>query len=257
MLISGTDITPFTANIKPNFRPDTRFALKWQKTKGKGNWKATDRTAASDIYGGEMRLYGTETEINLFITELEANRAGGSNVISLSSFTGTDKIFGCDVDYSGTIDATVLEWSERRQNTWKGFTITVKIRALSPSFTGSAAFPDLNCLEIGYIGDANRTIKKVDSYNGAFSYSDMKTDTGTFRGVFLFTEAEMIGLRRYIATTRGGNVTISNIGGVAFPFGPRRASGYPYSAKITNFKDLGMWGVHRWRAELTFREVVS
>jgi hypothetical protein len=258
MQISGTGITLFTAKIKPDFKPETIYALNWQHLSS-GNWVATDRTSVEDKYNTSIRLYNTESIILNFVTEIEANRTAKNNLITLTNFTSGEHIFGADLNYSGSIYATI-EFDRRSQKTLRGSEQTLKLYCTSPSFVGgSGSLPLLQLLNIGYDGDSDRTINKIETYNRTFSYQEHSSDYGTFIGTFAFTDQEMISLKRYIATQRGNTISIPEIYGVSFPFG-WRSSSYPVNVKILKFEDLGVLSIEngspRWLATITFGEEI-
>ena len=255
MYISGTGISTYRVRIKPDFKPSTTLALSWVQC-ADGNFKATDRGTSVDVYETEFNLYAKEEEINQFVNAVYSNRTAGVCHFSLSGFESTEHIFGEDVDHTGSIDVTILDISDIKQGSWKVRGITVKARALSPTFIGSPSLPTLKSLDIGYGEAVNRTIEKYDSYTGAFSYIDRACDTGVFTGTFLFSLADMRAMRRYIATERGDTISIPAIHGVEYPFGPYRNSTYPINVKITDWQDLGMWGVQHWKMQITMIEVV-
>jgi len=252
MLISGTGITPFTQLFKPRFRPRTKLALKWRKLDN--TYFATDRGATSDIYESDVRIYGKYAAIKTFVDEIEANRQAGSNEISLSNFNTSEWIFGADVDYTGSIDATWIEHGEITQGSFKGFGINLRLRAIAPSFVGSPSLPALTCLEFGYNGDATFSINKMDSYGGNFFYADRESDLGYFIGIFKFSNTDMQDARRYIATQRSSSFSLPAIPGVTYPFGPRRPN-TSLTAHIQEWEDMGMWGLQYWRMKLKFTEV--
>ena len=255
MRVSGTGISsPIDIKIKPDFKPVTSLALNWVQA-ANGNWFATDRGASSDIYEAPVRLYGTESTIETFMTAVEDNRSAGSNVLSLSLLNATEHIFGENVDHSGTISATVITMGRKRQNTWKGFELPVRFRALSPTFPGSSGSLPFNNLEIGYEGDSDITVKKIDTYDNTFSYLDSERDIGLFEGTFLVTNANMQIFRDIIKSTRGGTQAVSAISGVTKMFGPRRGS-FPHNVKFIKWEDLGMWGLHHWRIKVSMAEHV-
>lgn len=257
MLISGTGITSFNAKIKVDFKPVTTFSFmqNWKQLSS-GKWIASDRGAANDLYTAEnVRLYGTESVINNFIAQIELNRTYGNSQIVLSNINSQEHIFGADVDYSQPITAEIFV-DRRIQGTLKGFGVAFKLVAVfnSTSFiSGNGSLPVLKWLDIKYDGDANRTVNKLRSYAGWWTNSDHASDDGTFTGTFTFTDYEIGQLRRYIATQRTATVTVSNILGVANPFG-RMSTGYPYGVKIIAFEDQGMIdsSVKYWKASLTF-----
>jgi hypothetical protein len=254
MYIAGTGITPFQLNILPGFKPETELALKWIQTSN-GNYYATDRGASSDVYNCSISTYGKEDEINNFLNEIESNRLSDSHIFAMYGFNSGEKIFGADIDYSGYLGVTIIEISDRVQKTWKGFRLDLKLRSLSPSFIGTASFPSLLHLDIGYTGTARLAVNKFDSYTGSFTYADDESNTGIFEGTFFFTDTEMKNARRYIATQRGSNFTISGINGVTYPFGPTRGT-FPITAKLIKWEDMGQaWNDH-WKMKLRFAEVV-
>jgi len=268
MNITGTGITPFTAKISTGWKPDTKLALKWTR-KTDDNYFAVDRGQSGDVYESTIRIYGKETAsgvfqgVNDFLDELEANRQAGSNQITMANFADpSEHIFGENLDYSGSLNVAILDIGEREQISLKGWAVKLKVRCLSPTFTGSPALPSLQYLDIGYKADSVITLTKHDTYNGSFSYADMDADYGVFKGNFLFSLANMKAIRQYLRMTnaqggkRGETISISAINGVSYPFGNRRASGYPYNVKIIDFEDMGLWGLHNYRAKITMAEVI-
>ena len=259
MQISGTGITTFTAKIKPDFKPDTKYALYWSQASD-GTWHATDRGTGADRYDCNIRIYGKESDLMNFVHQIEYNRIAGSNVIHLSSFTTGEHIFGADIDYSSGLD--VVAFMERgAQITWKGFEQPLSLCCKSPTFVGGVGYlPALRYTDIGYDGDSDRTINKIESYNRTFYYQDHVADYGTFTGIFTFTDEEMKSLRRFIAKQRGAEITINQFYGIDNPFGYRGAT-FPLLVKIISFEDLGMvnftCGNPRWKAKLTFVEGVE
>jgi len=257
MRLSGTGIsTPFELKVT-KYRPITTYGIEWIKTSS-GNYVSTDRGASNDTYESEIVVSGHEYYINQVLSAIQDNRAADNHVLSLDTFNQVDdKIFGCDVDYSSGVTCTVVKLSSRKQRSWRGFGVTMILRALSPSFTGSASLPALQYIPKGYEGDATYTVTKYDTYDGSFTYLDEEYDAGQWTGDVILTSANMQGLRRYLATQRGSTISIPAIAGVAYPYGPRRGSTYPLSVKVTEFKDNGMWGEGYWTATLTLNEVVS
>lgn len=264
MIISGVGFTSFNAKIQRDFTPNTTLALQWAQGSD-GNWNATDRGADNDSYECDIKIYKDETTINAFVAAVEANRVEVSDttqtcILNLSGFNAQEKIFGADVDYSGTISATAFV-SRRIQNTWKGWSLSIKLVASLPTFIGgSGSLPLLRFIDMGVDADSDYTINKIDSYNRTTFYQDHSADTGTFTGTITFTNEEMIGLRALLRTTRGGTITVpaSGLRGIAFPFG-RRLVTPPFSVKVTSWHDLGMLSMAgsqpRWRTTLTLAQV--
>jgi hypothetical protein len=250
MIISGTGITTFTARIKPDFTVSTVLALKWQQLSS-GNWYATDRLNTADMYQTQFRLYGKETVINAFVNQVEYNRVAGSNTVQMSGFNSTEHIFGTNVDYSGTLNAT-LELDRRVQNTWKGWQLTCKATLLAPvSFVGASSLPlFLNC-DIGVDADADRNMSKAFTYTMSPIYMDHVTDAGQFKGTFNLHDVELQGLRNFIRTNRGATISLLALPGILQPFG-RLTPSAPYSVKILAVENETMWGVERWTVDITF-----
>jgi hypothetical protein len=261
MQISGTGITTFNAKIKPEFVPKTTLSLTWEQLANM-DYACTDRGASSDKYDVDIRLYKDEATINYFISQIEDNRQSGSFVVSLSNFNTQEHIFGADLDYSGSINATVDPINLRVQSTFKGWELTLTMKCLSPTFVGGNGFlPALRFLDYGYSADSEYTISKFESYamtagTRNFSYMDKKSDDGKFTGVYSFDNTEMIGLRRFMATNRGARFAFPVLTGVAHPFGRRPNSTY---VKMIDFQDLGMinlnFGNPKWKARITLAEV--
>ena len=257
MRILGQGISTFDAKIKPDFIPQTTYALNWFKL-ANGDYACTDRSYTADKYDASIRLYGKETDMMHFITQIEANRvaATGANQITLTNFNSQEHIFGADLIYSGNIYATAF-MERRGQKTWRGFEQPLKLSACLPlSFPmGDGSLPPFRRVEVGYDADADREIKKQDTYKRIFFYSDRSSDAGTFTGTFIFTDREMIKLRRFIATTRGESFSMPTISGVDHPFG-RRVN--PEYVRLIAFEDMGLWaipaGAPMWRAKITLAE---
>ena len=257
MNISGPGITIFSAKIKPDFQPVTKFSFQWAPSSD-GGWNAhADRGAAADEYGANsVRIYGKEPLVNAFIDQIELNRVANdanANRITLSAFNATEHIFGADVDYSGAIYATAF-MERREQHTWKGWQAPLTLRAMPPlSFTGTAALPLLKHVDVGVDADADREIIKQDTYESTFYYADRQSDAGRFEGTLNLSDAEMKNLRRFAATQRGTAFTIPTIFGVTYPFGTRRGAG-PFTVKLKELSDERMFGVSRWLCHIVFVE---
>jgi len=255
MDIDGAGITQVTAKILPGFRPLTKHAIVWRQAED-GNWLGVDRGAAEDIYETKISMHGTESVINTFITEMQYNRDGESNTLTLSDFFSTEHIFGENVDHSGNITATITGWPQRRQATLKGWSVTVTLRATSVSFTGASSLPTLQYCATGPEAYSDWTINKDFTYEGTAAYSDRQADTGIFQGVFTVTQADAILLRNYIRSQRTGNFTLANNFGIDYPFGPRSGNSYSYTTKLIDWEDMGLVGVNWHRFRLRFAEVV-
>jgi hypothetical protein len=255
MLISGTGIN-VTLKVLPDYKPVTKLAIKWVQA-ADGNWSGTDRGADSDVYEAVVNTYGSEAYIDSVLSQIEANRRAASNVVSLSNFATDETIFGDDVDYSMAISATVKKVGRKRQGSWHGWGVEITFRAISFTFTGSSSFPTLKWCDVGIDGDGDLTINKDDSFDGTMFYSDHAGDAGTFTGVFTLSRADMVSLRRYIATNRTADYTLNDTFGISKPFGSRSDYQYPFLCKLIGWEDLGALGTKWVRVKLVFAEVVG
>jgi len=258
MDVSGTGINSTAIKIKPGFKIDTRLAIDWFQLSN-GNWAGTDRGSDSDIYEADVDFYGTQSDMEEIINLIEDNRATsamGANALQLSNINTSEKIFGEDIDYSGGVYVTTMETGRVQQKTWKGYTLSAKLRLLSPSFTGSASLPSLSCVNIGYKAYADWTINKYDSYKGNMEYMDHASDAGIFEGVFRLSISDMVSMRRYIATQRTSSYTITAIDNLSEMFGTRRGGSFSYTAKLIDWEDLGLNGLQFYFIRLKFAEVI-
>lgn len=244
MYISGTGITtPIRVEIDQTFRPDTMLALNWVQCSS-GKWVATDRGATADVYKTTIDVTGYESTINNLILALYTNRTAGSNVVALSGFTSTEDIFGSDVDHTGSINATVLTVTDRRQVTLRNFGISIELQAIAPTFLGSPGSLVFRNFDFEYDGYSESTIKKYDTYNGTFSYQDRAADTGIFKGIAYLSNDNMRIFRRALATQRGSAITTTVMSGVNNIFGPTRTNSWPRNLKYLEANELGYWGLN-------------
>jgi hypothetical protein len=257
MIIYGSGITTFSPEILPGFRPQTTLALSWFQTES-GAWRATDRGTAADTYESDVMLKGKEADIDNFIYQIFRNRSAGSNIIAMSGFSTGEYIFGANVDHTGIIAGTVIAIGKKTQTSWRGFGVSARLRASLPAFVGATSPLPLTNLEIGFVGDAEQDLKKLDSYSGAFAYLDGGADFGRFEGVFNLTAADMAQARNYIAAIRGTSFSVATIGGVAQMFGKRRGA-YPFDVNIIEWEDMGQYdaAANRWRLRLVLTEAFA
>lgn len=260
MDIIGTGIpTAIRLEFKQDFRPDIQLALKWAQL-ASGNWIAADRGAAADVRQCKIRITGYEQYINDIIMALYNNRiatTGTPNVLTLSNFTDTEKIFGEDVDYTVPISATVIEVAERQQTSLYTFQLELALQVISPTFTGSAGTITLEHFEEAYKGYAEPTINKYDTYNGTFSYLDRMADAGIFEGTATLTNANMVTFLRSLATQRGAPVTTTIMNGINNVFGPTRNNTWPKNLVYLEVKDLGYWGLNRHKVQIKAAEYIT
>ena len=267
MLINGSGISPaFSAKIKPDFQVQTTLALKWAQASN-GNWYAIDRTAVADDYACVVNLYSKEAAdaqfmgINDFIAILENNRettTGTPNILALSDFALNEHIFGEDVDYSGTINATYDPSAavRRSQGSIKGWGYSGLRLVAQPtlSFVGAAVLPGLRFIDVGVDADRDGTINKNFTYNRVVSTADHRSDAGRFVCTLTLTALEMRMLRRYRATVRGSAFTMPVLPGIAFPFGSE-AGAFPKSVQLIDWQGEQMISPDRWSVQISISEV--
>jgi hypothetical protein len=275
MHISGDGFTGFNVKVKPNFKPDTRLALKWEQL-ANGNYIVIDRSQSNDIYETDVSIYGKEEEIDAFIEAIQMNRHSGtnrSNILLLSEFNESEKLFGAEILYSGDpVSAVVVELKEKEQSTWRGYGLRLTLRALFDESiptdeTIVAAFPDTEkaLVQIGYTGDSNVDLEMTDSYSGSPFFIDGNADTGFFEGEFTLNTREMAKLRLFLIRNRGGVIRsdsdagriINNLRGIQERlFGKRREYAGPFDVRITEWKDMGMDGLLFWNIKMKIVEEV-
>lgn len=246
MWVNGTGFTETKTFHVSSFKVDTQLALKWTQVSN-GNWVVTDRGASDDYYESVVTMKGRYDEIEPILTELNNNREAGSNVITLSNFVSDEKIFGADIIYTGSLNATVIDFPNIKQKSLHFFNISMRLRLLSPiTFTSDEDLPSWNLVQIGYEGGIqDHTIVKYDTYTGSFTYLEEGKDVGIYKGTFVFSDTDMAKLRRYHAVNRGAKFTISDIPGVFKPFGPTGDT-FPVDCSIKEIDNEKMRDVKYW-----------
>lgn len=258
MQITGDGITEFQCKTLTGYKVRQTLALKWLQL-ASGNWTATDRGASEDIYEADISIRGLESVINAFLDQIQLNRLGSTtpNVISLSGFSASEHIFGENVDHSYTYTATITDMGKRQQVSWKTYTLPMSLRLTGTVyFTGTSSFPTLTWCDPGGEQDEDFTVKKAGSHSGVMAYSDHRSDSGIFDGKFTMLNADYIKLLNYIRTQRSGDFALANTFGVAYPFGKRSINSYPFTCKLIEWEDLGLFGLKYNRVRLKFAEAV-
>lgn len=242
--------------IQPNYKVDTRLALKWQQVSS-GNWVAVDRGATSDIYESEFTILGKQATIETVLANIETNRsfAASTRLITIGGCESTEHIFGEDVNHSG-LTMTILSVSPIEQRSWQVYGATIRARAVSPTFTGSASLPTFRNITIGRTADQAMTINKMDTYYGTYTMVEHDSDSGTANLSLMLTLTDMQSMRRHMATVRGSNYTITSTSGLWNLFGPNRPITYPVSVKIIDWEDAGWFGLTHRILRLTIAEVI-
>lgn len=245
MLINGIE-------IKINeYKPDPDLALKYFKTLS-GKYKSIDRGQEEDKYSSNITLKGDTDNIYALLDEIKINRVNDNHLLTLTEVEDNAKIFGLNIDYTATLTATVINYSFTKQRMLNSQEINLTLRGVDFSFTSSSYLPDLRHLEYGYSAGNTFTVDKPYTYNNSFTYQDMDSDQAIFEGIFKFNLTDAKALLNYIRTQRGNNYTITDIFGVDYPFGKNYSDGYPYTAKLIDWEDLGFIGLNGYRIKLKF-----
>jgi hypothetical protein len=257
MHIVGAGFTYGAQDLKvTGYTVKTVLAIQWTQT-ACGNWYATDRGVENDYYEATVVMAGRYSVLENLVYQINKNRTNGSNVVTLSYFSDNERIFGADLVYN-SITATVLDFPEMVQRSLYMWQIKIRFRALKPlTFQGDATMPVLALVKTGYDGNVDLpTINKYDTYKGSYSYLESNTDSGVFKGTFTLTQSAMADLRRYWATYRGAEQTITNIPGVYKPFGKLRPT-WPITCKIKSIDDEQMRDLRYWTCNVQLVEYVA
>lgn len=247
MQIAGTAF-PF----QPYGEPKITSSILWT-TKSNGYPSGSDRGAAQDVYEAKVTFAGLEAAIDTLQTTLQANREG----VALTAFSTTgQEIFGPEVSYAGTINATVTAFEPRvhiHHN--KVSEVTLTFRAISPTLLGTTASLATLRRQEEWEGDQGWTVGKAFSYNQTAVYSDPGAEVGTFTGTFSQKPAEARAILAYLLTTaRANSITLPTFSGMTYPFGTPRGAG-PFQVKIPKW-ELSRNGLNRWVFRITFTETI-
>jgi len=245
-------IDNLNVRVQPGFSVDTKYAIKWIQTED-NNWHGVDRGASSDIYDTEFEVVGTQAEVEAVVSAIHDNReaSGTAYEITLSGVAIDEKIFGEDVVHEG-LKMQILEYGTVTQHSWKVFGSTVRARAVSASFSGTATLPAFKIM-IGRVASPFISLNKVDTYSGVFYETEHNSDVGTATISVCLTLANTANLRRAIATTRAGNFTMPATSGVWNIFGSTRPAAT--TVKIMDMEDSGYFGLTHKITKLTLAEV--
>lgn len=245
MLIAGTS---YNVNQWPE--PITRPAISWKRL-STGYWQGYDRGAAQDVYEGRVRIADKTATLDALQATLDANRNG----ITLSSFSTGEHIFGSNVDYSGSISATVVDFGLRRNVMFRSiFELEITFRALSPSLL--AVTPSLANLRLqeGWDGDRSTEVTKHFSYNQSASYIDHGSDVGLFKATFRQTSEEIKAIRAYLLTTaRAESIEFPEVLSDFYPYGAMETHSMYQKCHVKEWRDKRINFVF-WDLEITFAQ---
>lgn len=256
MYLSGNAMTTtLDVHIHPNYTVDTKRAMKWFQCED-GNWYAVDRGANSDIYEAQIDVYDNETNINNYLDEIKNMRDTQEHLIIMSGFALDERIFGEDIDYSDPISGIIMDIGDRKQRSFKGFSTSFTLRALSPAFSGVASLPNFanTCLEYSYSNIRDYAYTRYDTYYGDMYVTNRNNSSSIFRGTFNLSNDDLRDLRRWYATNRDTSFSISDLNGIDYMFGPEEGT-YNHQVKILKIKEKSKHGLFRWIVEIDFAKV--
>lgn len=259
MYWTGTGITSTQVKILPDFRVDTKPALKWIQSSD-GNWVCADRGTAADIYETEFTVAGKQAYVESIISLVDTNRfaAATDNLITLGAVEATENMFGEDVVHN-SLTMTITSVGKIEQRSWQAYGVSLRARAVSPSFVGSAGLPAFRNILVGKKTTVDSTITKLDSYYGVFTNLDGNFDTGSISLTVAMTLANIQAFRRMLMYTRGGDYSLHTASGAWNLFGPTRGGNpttpVPIAIKITDWEDAGWFGLTHRLIRLTLVEV--
>ena len=256
MFWAGSGIVGATqVKIQPDFKVQTVVALQWIML-ADGNMAAVDRGSSADIYETEFVVAGRLPAVQAVVNLIESNRTylASNQLITLSRVLDTEHIFGEDVNHAG-LTMTVLDVSEISQRSWQVYGVTIRARAVSPSFLGTPSLPAFRNIHVGRVSENVMTINKMDTYYGTYAYLDHSCDSGQAKLSVAFSLSDIQALRGQLITTRGGVYNITTSGAWDL-FGPTRAWTSPTACRIIAWEDAGWFGLTHRVMTFTLAEVV-
>jgi hypothetical protein len=233
------------------YQPLTRPALEWVQDSA-GYWSASDRGSSQDVLEAAISFRGPQEELETLEAVLEDNREGLPITCGLG-----EEIFGADVDYTGALSVTVIDYGEITRVTFSQYAMPLRLRLLAPTFKAtSPSFAALRLSGWRYGAFSTFEIGKAFSYSGTPIYADRRDDVGVFKGEFTQTQSEMEAIRRYLLTTARGNaITFPTLGGITHPFGNRKpAIGAGLYCHVLEWEDLGRANLMDWGLSIVFAE---
>jgi len=256
MMWSGSGIVGYRrVSIQPDFSPETTLALTWIELSN-GAVTAVDRGYQSDTYDTTFTVAGKLAAVESALTLIELNRTyyGSNQLITITQVESTEHIFGEDVDHNG-LTMTITEVGPITQRSWQVYGVTIRARAVSPSFLGTPSLPAFRNIHIGRTATTNRTDNKMDTYYGTFTNLDHCSDSGRAELSAAFTLANIKALRGQLATIRGGDMYITTSGAWSL-FGPSRDQSSLLPVKVLKYADGGRFGLTHRIMKFTLAEVI-
>lgn len=238
MVIAGVTCYP---NRWP--KPDTRLALEWTKT-DPIRYRATTRPPSNDQYFSDIEIWDTEAVINSLFTALKDPLNLGAITVNLGS--GDERyIFGADTLCTSV---TVVTYGlPKEAGSFKMFSLSLRLKALNPTFSGTAQWPALFYAQPAWVAGSTFELSKLSSFNNSMTYQNKKAEEGIFECTFLTFTQGIREARRKIAAVRGAQTTFPDVG-INNPFGTTLPGFDASYVRIVDWKDLGrqdylMWGL--------------
>ncbi len=239
MVIAGVTCYP---NRWP--RPDTKVAMEWTRT-DVIRYRATVRPQSNDAYFSDIEIWDTQAKVDELFTALKDPANLGAVTIDLGN-EDERFIFGADVLCTS---ATVMEYGMPREaGSYKMFSLSLRLKALSPTFVGTAAWPDEFYAQPGWTAGATFGLEKLSSYDNTMTYQNSNNEEGIYEGQFLLFTDGMQNLRRQLITVvRGSSVQFPYFG-VTNVFGPTLPFNESTRVRVVDWKDMGrqnyeLWGI--------------
>ncbi len=244
MIIAG--VTAY-AELYP--KPRAIPAIDWLQLDS-GAWRPTVRGIEADQYFADLSIYDNSPVIEALWNALKNPSNRGQISLTFSN-TLEAMIWGADVLCT---TATVWKYGVPVAAGFTGlntamYRLSLSLRAISPSFTGTGAWPAVMRVQSWKTG-SSFDLSKIASFSGSISYPDHRGDTPYFEGEFRALTEEMKQVRRFIyGVNRGAQTTFPDIG-VPYPFGPDLGGFTDSYVRVIYFEDLGQDGFETWRFKL-------
>jgi hypothetical protein len=255
----------FTHNVKiaRDFTYNIIPALQWKQLSS-GNYRATDRGFASDIYESEIKIYDTLAKLCEIAKDLYNVRYTDGHIILVCA--PGEEIFSKSIIYSPSIKVAVISIGNPEKSSMNLYTLQVKLRlsyvSLQLATDIVAVVPSMWRIE-SYSSQTTNTSIVTDDYGSYFYVVDPNKDYGTFTANFVFKNDELQALQRWYAINRGSTATISKIYGVPFIFGPRSYNEssveyacYPATVKFISMSSFKYYSYNYTTAQITLAEEI-
>lgn len=233
------------------YKPETVPAIKWHK-RSDGNWRGSDRGAGEDRYYSGVTFRGPESELTDLLTALDNNRKTFT-----ATFNEGEQLFGAEINYSGALEISVVNYGKIRKTAFKVFELNLKLRLTNPPLlliTGD--FSKLRKSSHTDTRDTEFELKRLFTYDQTIYTVDHLSNDGKEAGIFTATFAqtikEMKFIRRYLLTdARAKKIVFPTFDNLVDPFGPRSGAG-PFNCRIIKWNDLGRQDFTDWNLSITF-----